>query len=115
MDAFCVFFFFFQAEDGIRDGRVTGVQTCALPISLTPNGKLDRAALPAPGGARPELGGEFVAPATPAQELLAGIWAQVLRLDRVGAEDSFFELGGHSLLATQVISRIRGVFDVEVP
>src|SRR6266487_832295 len=89
------------------------IELAGLP--LTPNGKLDRAALPAPGGARPELGGEFVAPATPAQELLAGIWAQVLRLDRVGAEDSFFELGGHSLLATQVISRIRGVFDVEVP
>ena len=50
----------------------------------------------------------------PPQELLAGIWAQVLGVDRVGADDSFFDLGGHSLLATQVISRIRAVFGVEV-
>ena len=56
-----------------------------------------------------------MAPATPAQELLAGIWAQVLGVDRVGAADSFFDLGGHSLLATQVISRVREVFGVEVP
>jgi acyl carrier protein len=55
-----------------------------------------------------------VAPSTPAQELLAGIWATVLGLDQVGAEDSFFELGGHSLLATQVTSRVRAVFGVEI-
>ncbi|MEU0032364.1 amino acid adenylation domain-containing protein, partial [Streptomyces sp. NPDC006335] len=86
-------------------------ELAALP--LTPNGKLDRAALPAPDTARSELGA-FVAPTGATEELLAGIWAQLLGADRVGALDGFFELGGHSLLATQVISRIREVFGAEV-
>ncbi|HEY0512065.1 MAG TPA: amino acid adenylation domain-containing protein [Thermoanaerobaculia bacterium] len=85
----------------------------ALP--LTDNGKVDRRALPAPGGGRPDLGREFVPPEGPVQERLAVIWAEVLRLERVGAHDNFFELGGHSLLATQVISRMREAFAVEVP
>ncbi|MFI2352997.1 amino acid adenylation domain-containing protein [Streptomyces sp. NPDC019443] len=83
-------------------------------LPLTPNGKVDRAALPEPDGIRPDLDG-FQAPATATEELLAGIWAQVLGVDRVGTHDNFFELGGHSLLATQVVSRIRTVFRVEVP
>jgi amino acid adenylation domain-containing protein len=83
----------------------------ALP--LTANGKLDRRALPAPELASAEE--TYVAPRTPVEEVLAGIWAEVLRLERVGVEDSFFELGGHSLLATQMVSRIREVFRVELP
>jgi amino acid adenylation domain-containing protein len=82
-------------------------------LPLTPNGKLDVKALPAP-----ELGSaedEYVAPGTPVEEVLAGIWAEVLRLERVGVHDNFFEVGGHSLLATRVVSRIREVFGVEVP
>src|SRR5262249_28568400 len=85
----------------------------ALPI--TPNGKLDRSALPAPDMARLEIEGNFVAPRGPIEEAVAGIWAKVLRLERVSIYDSFFELGGHSLLATQVMSRLRKVFQVEFP
>ncbi|HEV3291766.1 MAG TPA: condensation domain-containing protein, partial [Streptosporangiaceae bacterium] len=88
-------------------------EVAALP--LTANGKVDRAALPAPDAGRADLGGEYAAPRSQAEELLAGIWAQVLGLDRAGIYDSFFVLGGHSLLAIQVISRVREVFGSEVP
>ena len=76
-------------------------------LPLTPNGKVDRKALPAPDQNRPEAEESYVAPRTPVEELLAEIWAEVLKLDKVGVHDNFFELGGHSLLATQVISRVR--------
>ncbi|WP_190858207.1 non-ribosomal peptide synthetase [Actinomadura sp. RB99] len=87
-------------------------EVAALPLS--PNGKLDRSALPAPDMSRPDLGA-FTAPATPTQERLARIWALVLGVERVGADDDFFALGGHSLLATQVVSRVREEFGAEVP
>jgi microcystin synthetase protein McyA len=72
----------------------------ALP--LTPNGKLDRRALPAPDQTRPELEKAFVAPSTPEEELLVGIWAEVLGLERVGIHDNFFDLGGDSIRSLQV-------------
>ena len=81
---------------------------------LTPNGKINRSALPAPGHSRPELEHRYVAPRTAIEEELASIWSQVLRKERVGVKDNFFEIGGHSLLATQVISRIRHHFKVEL-
>ena len=74
-------------------------------LPLTPNGKIDRKALPAPEG-RPQVL-EYVAPRTPTEEVLCAVWAEVLKLDKVGIEDNFFELGGHSLLATRVIAHIR--------
>ncbi len=82
-------------------------------LPLTPNGKVDRKALPAPERQSPEE--SYLAPRTPVEEILAGIWAEVLGRERVGASDHFFDLGGHSLLATQVISRLRSVFGVEMP
>ncbi|MEG3918021.1 amino acid adenylation domain-containing protein [Microcoleus sp. T3_A4] len=81
---------------------------------LTPNGKVDRRALPAPE-IRPELELTFVAPRTPLEEILANIWAEVLGIKRIGINDNFFNLGGHSLLATQIISRIGASLAVEVP
>jgi amino acid adenylation domain-containing protein/non-ribosomal peptide synthase protein (TIGR01720 family) len=80
------------------------VRLKALP--LTPNGKVDRQALPAPDSVRPELEGQFVAPRTPVEETIAGIWTQVLGLDRVGIYDNFFELGGDSIMSIQIIARL---------
>ena len=85
----------------------------ALP--LTPNGKIDRKALPAPDSGRTEREESFVAPRTLIEEMLAGIWSDVLGLKAVGVYDNFFELGGHSLLATQVVSSLRKAFQVEIP
>jgi amino acid adenylation domain-containing protein len=80
-----------------------------------PNGKVDRAALPAPEAARPDRASLYVTPRTPAEEVLAGIWADILGLDRVGATDNFFDLGGHSLVATRVVSRVREAFRIDLP
>lgn len=76
-------------------------------LPLTVNGKVDRQTLPAPEQSRPNLDQEFVAPRNEIEGELAGLWAEVLGLDRVGVQDNFFELGGHSLLATQVCARVR--------
>ncbi len=75
----------------------------ALPV--TPNGKLDRRALPAPRQDRPEPEPGFEAPRTEAERTLAAIWAETLRVERVGVHDNFFELGGDSILSIQVVAR----------
>ncbi|MET9451268.1 amino acid adenylation domain-containing protein [Streptomyces cinerochromogenes] len=82
-------------------------------LPLLPSGKLDRSALPDVTPGRPEALA-YVAPAGPLEEVLAGVWAEVLKVDRVGAGDDFFELGGHSLLVTQAVSRIRDLFRVDL-
>jgi non-ribosomal peptide synthetase component F len=84
----------------------------AMP--LTPNGKVNRRALPEPDHSRPDLGAAFVAPRTLTEEKLAELWSQLLGVERVGIYDNFFELGGHSLLATQLVSRVRETFGVEL-
>ena len=89
------------------------ISLTALP--LLPNGKLDPSALPAPTGERAALEQSYMAPSTPLEQLLAQIWIEVLGVERVGVADSFFELGGHSLLATQVLTRLRGVLDIDLP
>jgi amino acid adenylation domain-containing protein len=84
-------------------------------LPLTPNGKVDRDALPAPERDLARRDALAVAPRGPVEEMVASIWAAVLRLERVGAHDSFFDIGGHSLLATQVVSRLRESLGVEIP
>jgi len=84
-------------------------------LPLTPNGKINRRALPAPDWSQRHPEQTYIAPRTPFEEVIAGIWTQVLGVQPVGIEDNFFDLGGHSLSATQVISRLRNVFHLELP
>jgi hypothetical protein len=85
----------------------------ALPLNS--NGKIDRLKLPAPDGVRPEWEGEYVAPRTPLEEVIEGVWGELLSVDRVSVHDNFFDLGGHSLLATQVLARLLTLFKIELP
>jgi amino acid adenylation domain-containing protein/thioester reductase-like protein len=94
---------------------VPGVYVPLDALPLSPNGKVDRNALPVPDLTRPDVAHEYVAPRTPAEMKLAAVWAEVLHVERVGVRDNFFELGGHSLVATQLLSRVRTEFGVELP
>ncbi|HEX8359884.1 MAG TPA: amino acid adenylation domain-containing protein, partial [Longimicrobium sp.] len=82
-------------------------------LPLTPNGKVDRKALPAPDGASFATRG-YEAPEGDTEEMLAGIWRELLGVERVGRNDHFFELGGHSLLATRLVLRVREEMEVEI-
>ncbi len=84
-------------------------------LPLTPNGKLDRGALPAPEQRSGAFEQPYLAPRTPIETLLAGMFAEVLGLPRVGVHDDFFALGGHSLRATQIIARARAAWRIELP
>jgi acyl carrier protein len=84
-----------------------------LPLTL--NGKVDRAALPEPDRSLPEFEHQFVGPRNSTEEIVAGIWSEVLAIERISVFSDFFELGGHSLLATQIISRVRDAFQAELP
>jgi acyl carrier protein len=83
-------------------------------LPLTANGKVDRAALPAPSTEDRRREGEFIAARTPVEEALSRIIAEVLGMPRVSVEDDFFALGGHSLLGAQVVARVRGEFGAEL-
>lgn len=82
-------------------------------LPRTPNGKVNRRALPEPESVSPDSG--FVEPSTLAEKLLAQIWRDVLKLEHVGVHDHFFRIGGHSLLATRVVARLRNTLQLEVP
>jgi amino acid adenylation domain-containing protein len=101
-------------QDKLPDYMVPSAFVVMDHMPLAPNGKLDRRALPDPD----KSGGEPLRtpqlPRTPVEDLLAGIWAEVLGLERTGIHDNFFDLGGHSLLATRLMSRVRQCFAVEV-
>jgi amino acid adenylation domain-containing protein len=87
------------------------VRLDALP--LTPNGKVDCSALPFPDKGYTQK--QYVQPRTPTEEILVGIWVEILNYEQIGIYDNFFELGGHSLLATQLLSRVRDTFEVDLP
>jgi len=104
-------------QDRLIREMVPGFFVHLKEIPLTVNGKVNYAALPSLKEIQKKNAAslKFVAARTPIEEMLAGIWSDVLGLDHVGVEDNFFQLGGHSLMATQVMSRVRSVFQVELP
>ncbi|MBX7222933.1 MAG: amino acid adenylation domain-containing protein [Blastocatellia bacterium] len=85
----------------------------AFPV--TSNGKLDRKALPAPDGARPDLEKPYIAPRTQLEAKITALWSSLLGVEQIGVDDNFFELGGHSLLATRVVSALRTELRQEIP
>ncbi|MEU6798514.1 amino acid adenylation domain-containing protein [Nonomuraea wenchangensis] len=97
----------------LPDAMIPAAFVTLASLPVLPSGKLDRAALPPPQ-VTAESGG-FVAPRTPMEETLAGIWAELLGRERVGVTDDFFALGGHSLLVVRLIGRIDAAFGVELP
>lgn len=102
------------APDNLRQFLAASLPDYMLPsafvfldaIPHTPNGKVDRKALPAPDTGRPDTGTGYAMPRSPLEQMLTSIWAETLHLERVGIHDSFFALGGHSLLAIQLVGRI---------
>ena len=102
-----------HVQERLPEYMVPGVITVLEQLPLTVSGKVDFRALPAPEYGSQGMKKKYAR--TPVEEIVAGIWSELLKLEGVGREESFFELGGHSLLATQVISRMRAVFGVELP
>ncbi len=102
-------------KDKLPDYMIPSLLILMDSLPLTPSGKIDRKALPVPDAIRPELQNAFLAPRTFVEKKVAAVWAEVLKLEKVGVDDNFFDLGGHSLLAVQVISRLRQALRVEIP
>ncbi|HEX6046568.1 MAG TPA: phosphopantetheine-binding protein, partial [Pyrinomonadaceae bacterium] len=101
--------------DALPAHMVPSVFVALERLPLTPGGKVDRRALPAPDPLAQGTGREYVAPRTPVEQVLAGIWCDVLAVDRVGIHDNFLDLGGHSMLAMRCVSAMRQVFRMEIP
>ena len=101
------------AQEQLPDYMIPDALVLLEELPLMANGKIDRQALPDPE--RAVATSEITPPDTPVEEVLAGIWSEVLGVKKISVTANFFELGGHSLLATQVMSRVRRAFNIELP
>ncbi|MBN3925215.1 amino acid adenylation domain-containing protein [Nostoc sp. NMS4] len=102
------------AKDKLPEFMLPSTFVLLKELPLSPNGKVNRKALPAPEQVRSDLIGEFVPPRTPVEEMLTQIWAEVLKVEKVGIYDNFFELGGHSLLTTQLLAKVKETFNLDI-
>lgn len=101
-----------ELAQSLPDYMVPTTFTALDALPLTPSGKLDRKALPAP---ERQSSAGYVAPRTATEATLAAMWAETFGVERVGIEDNFFELGGHSMLVAQLITRVKAAFAVDLP
>jgi acyl carrier protein len=104
-----------QLQERLPDYMLPSAYLLLDAFPLTPNGKIDRNALPAPERSREGVDAAYAAPRSETERLLVAIWQEVLGLDEVGIHDNFFALGGHSLLATQIVTRVKATFGVQFP
>jgi amino acid adenylation domain-containing protein len=104
---------FLQSE--LPDHMIPSAFSLMESFPLTPNGKVDRRALPEPDLSFAAARHSFVAPRTHIEERLRELWTEVLAIGKLGVDDNFFELGGHSLIATRLLSRMRDAFRIELP
>ena len=104
-----------QLKQSLPDYMIPSAFNFVADLPLTPSGKIDRRSLAKNGDWKQRLQDVYVAPRTKLEESLARVWAEVLKLERVGIHDNFFESGGHSLLAAQLISRVRKAQRIELP
>jgi thioesterase domain-containing protein len=102
-------------QQRLPEYMVPAVFMALAAMPLSPNGKLDRKALPVPDGERPQLVAGFMPPRTGTEAQLVEVWQEVLRLEKIGIHDNFFALGGTSLLAAQLVTRVRALCDVDLP
>lgn len=101
--------------DSLPAHMIPSVFVALEKLPLTPGGKVDRRALPAPDTMGNGTGSDYVAPRTAVEEVLAGIWREALAVERVGIHDNFLDLGGHSMLAMRCVSAMRQLFRVDIP
>ena len=97
-------------EERLPDYEIPSAIVAVATLPVTPNGKIDRAALPAPGSGRPELGSTYVAAQTDTEHLITALWQEVLGIQKPGIHDNFFDLGGHSLLVVLLHNRLKEAF-----
>jgi aspartate racemase len=97
-------------EDRLPDYAIPSAIVTVAALPVTPNGKIDRTALPAPGTGRPELDATYVAPQTDTERLITALWQEVLGIQKPGIHDNFFDLGGHSLLVVLLHNRLKEAF-----
>lgn len=102
-------------KDNLPDFMIPAAILFMEELPLNPSGKIDRKALPEPDQSDMQVFDTFIAPRTPEEELVAGIWCDVLHAEKVGIHANFFDLGGHSLLATQIVSRVKDAFETDIP
>src|ERR1051326_5354674 len=100
-------------KDRLPDYMIPSAFVMLDKLPLNPNGKVDRRALPEPEQTRTAVA-MYVPPRSPMEEIIAGVWSEILRMPAIGVHDNFFEMGGHSLLATQVVSRLRNSVGIEL-